>query len=532
MTHSAPSPGADPLQAGLAEFEQKLADLPAGYRDPLVAEFARLRAALAARVAAQDAAGKAAAADLARAQAALAAGQVAWSDLVERVAWLARFPDENPNPVARVAMDGAVLYRNRASAEPGCWALEAGKPLPPAFAPLLAEAIRGEGPFQRDLALGEKVYSLTLMPFPGEGYVNLYGLDITDRRRAETALRESQDRFRVALNAVPIFVYTCDRDLRYTWVYQVLRGYRAEDVLGRRDDEILSPEAAAELVAAKQRALEAGQGLVQEVRVPLGGEETFYVLTSDPIRDAQGEVSGLTCSAIDITGYRRLEIERQEQAIQIEVQRRLLDQREQDRYAMARNLHDGPIQTLSSTMFQLHMIGEVFADPDLQGELGKIGVDIRDTIRDLRQVMNDLRPPALVHFGLARVIREYSSDLRGRFPELEMAVDIAADDSALPGEVQLNLFRIFQAGVNNIVRHSGASKAWVVLRIEPGGYRLEIGDNGRGFAYPPDLSGLTRAGHFGLVGMRERAEAIGARLSVESAPGQGTVVVVEGVVDH
>lgn len=355
-------------------------------------------------------------------------------------------------------------------------------------------------------------------------------MDITQWVAAENALRESQERFRVALKSVPIFVYTCDRELRYTWVYQVPRGFQPEDVLGKRDDEIIPPAAAAEIIAAKQQALETGQGGVTEVRAPLAGEDTYYLLTTDPIHDRQGQVTGLTCSAIDITDFKRLAAERQEQAIQIEVQRRLLDQREQDRYAVARNLHDGPIQTLSSSMFQLHMINEVFADPDLQAELGKIGVDIRETIHNLRQVMNDLRPPALVHFGLARVIREYSADLRARFPEIEITVDAAADDSALSGEIHLNLFRIFQAGINNIIRHSGASRAWVVLKIDPDGYRLEIGDNGRGFAYPPDLSGLTRAGHFGLAGMRERAEAIGASLAVESAPGQGARVVVEGPV--
>ncbi len=174
------------------------------------------------------------------------------------------------------------------------------------------------------------------------------------------------------------------------------------------------------------------------------------------------------------------------------------------------------------------MINEVFTDPTLQAELNKVGLDIRNTIHELRQVMNDLRPPALIHFGIAKVIREYTENLRERFPEIEIALDIQVDDSALAGETHLNLFRIFQAGINNILRHSGASNAWVVFKVEQGSFLLEMRDNGCGFARPPDLSTLTREGHFGLAGMHDRAAAIGAWLTVDSAPGQGTRVVVRG----
>lgn len=353
-------------------------------------------------------------------------------------------------------------------------------------------------------------------------------MDITPMIEAENALRESQERLRVALSGVPLMVYTCDRELRYTWIYQPLRGFRAEEVIGKRDDELLPAEAVAELMAVKQQALDTGQGGVHELMVSLHGENTYYLFTAEPDRDRNGNITGLTCSAIDITEQKRLEAEQQEQVIQLEVQRRLLDRREQDRAAIARDLHDGPIQSLSSTMFQLQILKEVFPDPALQTELKQFGTDIKRTIQELRDVLNELRPPTVIQFGFSRVAHLFVEDLRARFPDLEIEADIAEDDQLLSKDTHLTLFRIFQEGINNIIRHSDASKAWVVYKIEQGCFRLELRDNGKGFEVKKDLSHLVEHGHYGLVGIKERAEIIQAEFSVSSEPGKGTTMMVQG----
>jgi PAS domain S-box-containing protein len=354
-------------------------------------------------------------------------------------------------------------------------------------------------------------------------------MNITKLVDTENALRESQDRLRIALNSVPMMIYTCDRELRYTSIDQPLRGFRAEDVLGKRDEEILLPEAAAELTVAKQKAVETGRGGIQEVKVPLNGEDTYYILTTSPNRDKFGNILGLTCSAIDITDQKRLEVARQQQAIQIEVQRRLMDQREKDRYAIARDLHDGPIQTLSSTMFHIQMMKEVFPDPALHTELGQLGIEIKNSIQDLRDVMNELRPPALIHFGFTKVLVIYAEDLRTRFRNIKIDLDLAGDDHIFSDETHLTLFRILQSAINNIIRHADANEIQIVFRIEPDYFILKVCDNGCGFDLSRDFDQLTRLGHFGLVGMKERAEFIGAELVVASEPGKGTMITVKGL---
>ena len=108
----------------------------------------------------------------------------------ERAVWLARFPDENPNPVLRASADGTMLYCNPASAEILGWGCEVGKPLLDPLSLLHRQAMAEGKEAQQDVELGGKFYFVVITPFPREGYANVYGRDITERKRAEEALRQ------------------------------------------------------------------------------------------------------------------------------------------------------------------------------------------------------------------------------------------------------------------------------------------------------------------------------------------------------
>jgi len=111
----------------------------------------------------------------------------------DRAAWLARFPEENPSPVVRVAADGTVLYANSPARELPAWSAEVGRPLTPALFALVRESLAEGRERHQEIALGKRFYDVTVAPFPQEGYANLYAEDCTDRRRAEEALRRSRD---------------------------------------------------------------------------------------------------------------------------------------------------------------------------------------------------------------------------------------------------------------------------------------------------------------------------------------------------
>lgn len=131
--------------------------------------------------------------------------------------------------------------------------------------------------------------------------------DITAERAAADALRLSEERFRVALKNSPIIVYTTDRALRYTWIYNPHPAYEPTAVLGCRDEDLLPPEQAAKLTAVKRRVLERAAGERVELTLDVGGEALTYDLTAEPLRDSAGAVVGLTVAAIDITARRRAE---------------------------------------------------------------------------------------------------------------------------------------------------------------------------------------------------------------------------------
>lgn len=134
--------------------------------------------------------------------------------------------------------------------------------------------------------------------------------DISERHRQEDMLRQSEARFRLALRDTGILVYTADADLRYTWVHNLHPHFRQEDVIGRRDEELLPPEQAAHLTAIKQQVLNSGTGEKGEITVEIAGRQYFYNLAVEPLRNASGEVVGVTAAAMDITAVKRAEEER------------------------------------------------------------------------------------------------------------------------------------------------------------------------------------------------------------------------------
>ncbi|MCX6033256.1 MAG: PAS domain S-box protein [Chloroflexi bacterium] len=136
--------------------------------------------------------------------------------------------------------------------------------------------------------------------------------DITEHRRAELALRENEERFRVALKGSPIIVWNQDRDLRYTWIHNPAWDYAAEQMVGKTDDDLASPEGAVRLTKIKRRVLETGMGCREEVALSNQGQVYYYDLTVEPLRDAAGAVVGVTCATMDISERKRAEAAQRE----------------------------------------------------------------------------------------------------------------------------------------------------------------------------------------------------------------------------
>ena len=258
-----------------------------------------------------------------------------------------------------------------------------------------------------------------------------------------------------------------------------------------------------------------------------------------PLRNEQGKVLGCIIALIDLTHIREAEIERRSRLAQDEVQHHLLDQREQERQQIARDLHDGPIQDLMGLIFSIQGMMGSTEDPQVNQQLKEIREGAQRLAGTLRGVCNELRPPTLVQFGLAKAIRSHVTEFMHARKDQEAAtlypvksqdnlpevhVELMQDECNITAGARLALYRIYQESLNNVLRHSQAQHVTVRLAREDNWLTLEIEDDGKGFEMPGDWLALARAGHLGLVGMKERSEALDGRLEVHSTKGGGTRV--------
>jgi two-component system CheB/CheR fusion protein len=146
-----------------------------------------------------------------------------------RTGWLARLPGENPNPVMRTSAEGTILYCNPASMKNTEWACSVGDPLPDPVRTLVAPAIASGEELHREVQLGENFYAVTLTPFPGESYVNVYGRSITKRKLAEEEIRRSEARLKRAQEIAHLGSWELDlTDNRLIWSDEVYRIFGLE----------------------------------------------------------------------------------------------------------------------------------------------------------------------------------------------------------------------------------------------------------------------------------------------------------------
>jgi signal transduction histidine kinase len=212
------------------------------------------------------------------------------------------------------------------------------------------------------------------------------------------------------------------------------------------------------------------------------------------------------------------------------VQHQLFRSREEERARLARELHDGPIQVLVGLNLELGLLMDAWDELPARARqpaevLGPMRAEVRSLLSELRQVCAELRPPMLETLGLGAAVRalvEEWSAQHGLAVDLDFPPD--ATLRALAEDVAVNLYRVVQEALANVARHAAARHVTARLVWHNPGLALTIRDDGRGFDVPDDLHQFAAQGHFGLVGLAERADLIGGRWTLESAPGQGTTL--------
>jgi signal transduction histidine kinase len=196
----------------------------------------------------------------------------------------------------------------------------------------------------------------------------------------------------------------------------------------------------------------------------------------------------------------------------------------EERQRLARELHDAVTQTLFSASLIAEVIPDLWqSDPDEAARrLEQLQRLTRGALAEMRSLLVELRPGALTEVPLSTLLRQLAEAVAGR-THVEVTITTEGQrEKRLPPDVQVAFYRLAQEALNNVAKHARATHAALVLSYRPGGVTLRIADNGQGFN-----PALIPPGHLGVGIMGERAEAVGAALTIESAAGQGTRIEID-----
>ncbi len=194
---------------------------------------------------------------------------------------------------------------------------------------------------------------------------------------------------------------------------------------------------------------------------------------------------------------------------------------EDERMRLARELHDDTIQAVIALKQRVQLAQKSIKDQHGRQSLNELEILAEQTIENLRRLTRALRPIYLEDLGLVTALEMLT---RETSQNNQLVVDFqkTGQERRLSREVELSLYRIAQEALNNVVKHSKASHADLKIAFETSEIKMEVSDNGNGFLVPKSPTELAPSGHFGLLGVHERADLIGARLEIESVLGKGT----------
>jgi signal transduction histidine kinase len=198
---------------------------------------------------------------------------------------------------------------------------------------------------------------------------------------------------------------------------------------------------------------------------------------------------------------------------------------EEERRRIARDLHDDSIQSLIALNQRLQLAQLDTQDEPTAVQLSEMQHMTGQIIADLRRLTRDLRPIYLEDLGLVTALNMLARDTSQTL-QIPVEFQVTGSERRLGTDVELAFYRIGQEGLSNVIRHAQAASAELHLAFGQDDTILTIRDDGCGFTVPDSPAEMTGAGHFGLLGIQERAEIIGARLLINASPGKGAQLTI------
>ena len=197
---------------------------------------------------------------------------------------------------------------------------------------------------------------------------------------------------------------------------------------------------------------------------------------------------------------------------------------ENERRSLARELHDDTIQTMIAINQRIQMI--LMNSPEMQkGSLNELQTLVQQSMTNLRRMIRGLRPIYLEDLGLVTSLDMLAGEM-GQTAAIPITFVANGQEHRLDPQIELSLYRMVQESLNNVIHHAKAKHAWVEMDFSEKGLDIQIRDDGIGFVVPINPSEFPKNGHFGLLGLKERAELIHAELEINSTPDNGTIILI------
>jgi len=350
--------------------------------------------------------------------------------------------------------------------------------------------------------------------------------DLSERRRAEIALRRSEDRFRLMSEAVQDYaIFMLDPEGHVsTWNTGArrIKGYQAEEIIGQHfsvfylDEDNRAGKPSREL----EIAVEQGRCEDEGWRVRKDGSTFWANVTITPVRDETNKLIGFAKVTRDAT--ERMQKERSLR----DLTSHLLQMQDEERRRIGRDLHDTLGQCVTAIKISLDSLATCLEPNTVIGQQVTQCVRLaEECVKEVRTISYLLYPPMLEEMGLKSAIPWYLEGFTAR-SGIQVTFEVSADFKRLSRDAELALFRVLQESLTNVHRHSGSQTAHVQLRMNDGEAILEVKDDGKGMpSMILEASGESwqRAIGVGLRGMRERLGQLGGKLEISSTPSGATV---------
>lgn len=366
----------------------------------------------------------------------------------------------------------------------------------------------------------------------GESQTSMVIRDISARKRLESALQQNEEKFRIIAD------FTCDWE---TWVVpdgqfiyaspscERLTGYRAEEFMAdsRLLARITHPEDREQFrMHFRQFTVARVQEFVFRL-ITRGGEVRWVEHICQPVYDSGGGFVGRRASNRDITERKRADHELAVSREQLrDLAAHIESAREEERAHIAHEIHDQLAQDLTRLKMDISLLNRGLAGPSDAGRhlppQERLGIMIEtvDSLLDsVQRIATGLRPVVLDSLGLCAALEWQARDFETR-TGIRCTTRLPESDPSFSSECSTALFRILQEGLTNVARHADATDVRITLESGDEQTTMKIQDNGCGFR-PESLAPRIS---YGLLGMRERAMALGGTCTIMSSPGKGTII--------